>query len=118
MKKPLLWLPRVLGLLFAGFISLFALDVFGEGYGFWETIIGFLIHMIPTAFVLIALAAAWRRPWIGAVLFGALGLAYLMVARDENWVAYAAISGPLFITGALFLASWFYGGRQRVTGND
>jgi hypothetical protein len=38
-EKVLFWSPRVLGILIAIFISLFALDVFGEGYSFWETII-------------------------------------------------------------------------------
>ena len=31
-KRVLYWTPRVLGILFALFISIFALDVFGEGY--------------------------------------------------------------------------------------
>ncbi len=37
MKQFLFWSPRVLTILFALFLSLFALDVFGEGYGFWAT---------------------------------------------------------------------------------
>jgi len=31
------WAPRVLGLLFPLFVALFALDVFGQGQGFWRT---------------------------------------------------------------------------------
>ena len=38
-KRTLFWAPRILCILFAVFVSLFALDVFGEGYGFWETIL-------------------------------------------------------------------------------
>jgi hypothetical protein len=34
-RRMLFWTPRLLSILFAIFISLFALDVFGEGYGFW-----------------------------------------------------------------------------------
>ena len=71
-KRVVFWLPRILCLLFAVFISLFALDVFGEGYGFWETIVAFLIHLIPTGLILIALAIAWRWEWIGAILFAAV----------------------------------------------
>lgn len=106
-KRILFWAPRILGLLFAAFISLFALDVFGAGYGFWEALAGFLIHLIPTYLILIALAVAWRWEWVGALLFAALGAAYLVMTwGEENWVAYVAISGPAFLIAALFLAGW------------
>lgn len=71
--RAVLWMPSVLCLAFAAFMSLFALDVLGEGYGFWETIAALVMHLIPTAIVLVALAMAWRWPWIGAILFMALG---------------------------------------------
>ena len=41
------WTPRVLACLFAIFVSLFALEVFGVGYGFWETSLAYLIHLVP-----------------------------------------------------------------------
>ena len=37
-KPVLFWTPRILCILFAIFISLFALDVFGEGYGFFRVL--------------------------------------------------------------------------------
>ena len=65
MKKPVkrvvFWTPRILCILFAVFVSLFALDVFGEGYDFWETIVALVMHLIPTGIILISLAIAWRR---------------------------------------------------------
>ena len=43
MLKPirltLFWTPRVAGILFVLFLSIFALDVFGETRGFWETLL-------------------------------------------------------------------------------
>jgi len=41
-KRVLFWAPRVLGILFALFLSLFALDVFSEGYSFGETMLALL----------------------------------------------------------------------------
>ncbi len=67
--KPLLfWTPRVLCLLFAVFLGLFALDVFNEGYGFWKTILALFIHLIPTWIVLGVLAISWRWGWASALL--------------------------------------------------
>ena len=114
MKRIVFWMPRVLCVLFAVFISLFALDVFGEGYGFWETIVALLMHLIPTGIILIALAIAWRWEWIGAILFVALGAWYVIMAWGEfDWIAYLLISGPLFLLGALFLVNWLYRAELR-----
>jgi glucose-6-phosphate-specific signal transduction histidine kinase len=101
------WAPRVLGLGFAVFLGLFALDVFDEGFGFWKTISALLIHLIPTWLVLAGLALAWRWPWAGAVLYAALGVLYLVMAGGRfHWSAYVVISGPLFLIAALFLGDW------------
>ena len=112
------WTPRILGILFAIFISLFALDVFGEGRGFWETILALLMHLIPTFFILIALAVSWRWEWIGAVLFSCLGLWYIVMAWGEfDLLAYLFISGPLFLIGVLFLLNWILRTKAKPAAN-
>jgi hypothetical protein len=105
--KVLYWAPRLLGLLFAGFISLFALDVFNEYHGFWPTLRALAMHLIPTFILLLLLAVAWRWELAGALAFNGLGIFYLVVFWGRlHWSAYALISGPLFLIGALFLLSW------------
>jgi hypothetical protein len=111
MKAParqfLFWAPRVLGIFFATFVSLFALDVFNGGYGFRETIVALLIHLIPTAIIGAVLAVSWRREWIGGILFTALGAAYVATSwRRFGWIACAMIAGPLLLMGILFLVNW------------
>lgn len=122
MKRPvkgwLFWTPRILGILFAAFVSLFALDVFEEGYGFWEALAGFAIHLIPTAIVLIVLAIAWRWEWVGGILFIALGTAYIVATRGgEHWSAYLLIAGPLVLIGLLFLMDRRYGETLEASEN-
>jgi hypothetical protein len=117
-RRLLFWTPRVLCILFAVFISLFALDVFGEGHGFWEMFLGFLIHLIPTGILLAVLAISWRWEWVGGILFIALGMAYLVMSWNKvHWLAYVAISGPLFLIGVLFLIGWRYGKTPGVSEN-
>lgn len=100
------WAPRILGLALALFLGLFALDAFEEGKPLRETIPAFLIHLTPTWLVLGVVIAAWRRGWIGAIAFVALALAYaLMVPHRPDWILF--ISGPLFLVGVLFFASWW-----------
>jgi hypothetical protein len=106
-KRLLYWTPRILCLAFAAFLSLFSLDVFGEGRGFWETILGLLMHNIPTFAVLAVLAVSWRWEGVGAVFFTALGVVYLVWAWGRfHMSAYIFISGPLFLMAGLFLANW------------
>jgi hypothetical protein len=106
-KRFLLWTPRILCLLFAGLISLFALDVFEENDGFWNTTLALLMHLVPTAILLILLAVSWRWECFGGLAFPALGAYYLVAFWGKfHWSAYAIISGSLFLLGALFLLSW------------
>ncbi len=88
-KPPLFWTPRVLCLLFAVFLSLFALDVFNEGYGFWKTILALFMHLVPTWIVLAVLAISWRWEWAGALLFACLGTWYLISTWGRmHWSTY------------------------------
>jgi hypothetical protein len=120
-RKPsqqlLYWAPRALCIVIAVFISMFALDVFGEGKGFWETTLALLMHLIPTYVILILLAVSWRREWIGGVFFPALGAFYLIKFWGRFPVStYFLIAGPVFLLGGLFLLNWVYR-RQLRTGN-
>jgi len=113
LKQLLFWSPRVLGLLFALFVSLFALDVFGQGYGFWETLVALLIHLIPVYVLLIALAIGWRWEWVGALLFVGFGVWYLvMIWEPAPLIAILIgawpIAAPALLVGLLFLLDWFY----------
>jgi hypothetical protein len=95
---------------FAVLSSLFALDVFKEGQGFWVTALALLMHLIPTFLVLIVLAVAWRRERIGGVLFIVLAVVYLVWAwnRPVAGAAISLISGLLVLIGALFLLNGYY----------
>lgn len=104
----LYWTPRIFGLLYAAFTSVFALDVFGEGYTFWRTILALMMHLIPTAVVLGALAISWRWGWAGGPVFLAIGAWYLVASWGRfPWSTYLVIAGPLFLLGLLFEIDWW-----------
>ena len=104
------WTPRIGVLIFAAFMSLFALDVFGQGTSLWETTVGLMMHLIPTALLLVVLLVAWRWPWIGGVAF--LLVAGLFVLQfgggwGSEWSLYLLFVGTPALMGALFLANWW-----------
>lgn len=101
-KRILFFAPRVLCILFTLFLSVFALDVFSEDYSFREAILALLRHLVPTYLVVIVLVIAWRWERVGAILFAALALFFLIASGGSSWI----ISGPLFLVGVLFLLNW------------
>ncbi len=105
-RRALFWAPRAIGIGFAVFLSLFALDVFGKGYGFWKIVPALAIHLVPVYIVVAVLAIAWRWEWIGAVAFAGLAAWYATDVwhRHPDWVI--TIAGPLVILAVLFLFNW------------
>jgi hypothetical protein len=108
-KRVLFWTPRILTIAFILFLGLFALDVFDEGYGFFGTIVALFMHLIPHMILTLILVVAWRREWVGGILFFGLGVFYILWAWGRfPLAAYVFISGPLFLVGILFLLNWTY----------
>lgn len=90
-KRLLYWSPRVLTILFVVFLSLFALDVFKEGYGFWKTVLALAIHPVPAFIVVAVLLLTWRWEWVGAVLFATAAALYtaqaFQLGRNQRYRA-------------------------------
>ena len=102
-----LWSPRILSILFAGFISLFAMDVFSGHHGFMQTITALIMHLIPTLLIIVVLILSWKWEWIGGIAYIGIGIYYIIMVGFGRISWIMLISGPLFLIGILFLISWF-----------
>jgi hypothetical protein len=101
------WAARIICMAFAIFISVFAMDVFSEGSGFWKTLLSLLIHLVPTFIILLVLLLSWKHEWVGAIIFPILGIAYIIASWGKfHWSAFVLIAGPLLLIGILFLIVW------------
>ena len=109
-KKTLFWTPRIAGILFVLFISLFAFDVFEEGLGFGGTLLALFMHLLPSILLATAIYIAWKREWVGAVLFIGWATWYVVFFRERDfpWITYAIIAGIPTLIGLLFLADWIW----------
>ena len=99
-RNLLLWSPRVLGILMALFLGVFALDAVGEGLA------AILLHFAPTLLLLLVVAVSWRWQWVGGSVFIALALLYGIPAWARGAPWNLIICGPLLVVGVLFLWSW------------
>jgi len=105
-KRLLFWSPRILGIAFAAFLSIFALDVFDERLVWWRTIVALLIHLAPALFVLAIVVAAWIREWIGFACYIPFSILYVIYFGRQHWDWALIIAGPPFVAGILFLVNW------------
>jgi hypothetical protein len=111
-SKFIYWAPRILSIVFILFLMLFSLDVFGNGYGFWGTILGLLMHNIPEFILIAVLVISWKREIVGAIAFMLAGLLYIisLITRSNfEWymLSYSLIiAGPAFVIGWLFWMNW------------
>ncbi len=103
-RKILYWSPRLLGILYAVFISLFALDVWGTGAGFWPELAAFIVHLLPTFLILAALVIAWDQPRLGGILFLLLATGFGLYFGWNEPVTLLLLALPPTATGLLFIA--------------
>jgi len=97
-------LPRILAILYIAFISLFAFDVFEEGYGLLGTMLALFMHLIPSFILIACLVLAWKRPKIGGIVFMALGVVFTLFFRTyQRLDVFLIVSLPLLVVGALFI---------------
>ena len=102
------WAARIMAILFAVFISIFALDVFDEGFGLGKTILALLIHLIPAFIILLILIVSWNKQWIAGISFLLLAIIYISTAwATIKLSGMAIIAIPLFVLSALHFFIWF-----------
>ena len=109
------WLPRIMCILAILFISMFALDAFAPGLTFWQQMIGFLIHLIPSFVLFAVLMVAWKWEFIGGMVFTAIGLGLspfvfqMNLNRTQSVLQSLGIilniTIPFVLVGILFMVS-------------
>ena len=99
------WTPRLAAIMITFFMSLFSLDVFGEGASPLEVLGAFLMHNLPSFVMILFLVFAWKRPVVGFVVFLIAAIAFtVFFVRDF----YAIPNLLLFVFPLLLIASLFY----------
>lgn len=100
----LIWIPRVLAIVFILFLSLFALDVFSEEASFIKKLGGFFIHLIPSFVLLIILVISWKKPFIGGPIFILFSIAFTLFFKTyKSLSTFLLITSPVVLIGILFI---------------
>ena len=113
------WALRILLILTILLWGTFSLDVFSEGYNFWETIGAFLIHNIPSFVMIIVLVIAWKHENAGGILLMAVVLAFVIFftwKRGELMMGTLILVSIPFLIGALFVLNYYVFGNKKRSG--
>ncbi len=107
-NKYLYWTPRIFAILAILFVSMFALDIFGNDYTVLETIIGLSMHLIPSFILTIILIIAWKHELLGGILFLIPAVFYICITAMNVNILLAIswsliITVPFLIIGILFI---------------
>jgi hypothetical protein len=113
-NKFIYWTPRVLSILLIVFLAVLSLDIFDNDYGFWGTVLGLLIHNIPSFILLGILIISWKYEMVGGVAFILAGISFLVftLVRETVEPRYMLLAlslilvAPVFLIGILFLVGW------------
>jgi len=122
-EKIILWLPRLLCIGAILFVSMFALDAFEPGMPFGQQILNFTMHLIPSFVLLLLLWIAWKKPYLGGILFAVAGIVMspfvytLNYNRNHSfWISSSIIlmiTVPFIVIGILFIMSHFQNRRKK-----
>jgi len=101
----LIWIPRVLAIVFIVFLLLFGLDVFSESGPFLKKLGGFFKHSIPSWILLLLLFISWKKPLIGGSLFILFSIAFTLYFRTyRDLSGFLLLTLPVVLVGILFIA--------------
>ena len=112
-ERTLFWTPRVLLILSTLFVSVFALDVFGEGLGVWGTLLALAIHLIPTFALLLVFLLVWKSEPLGGALSALFGVVFFFYFMSARWTVLLIVSGMPILAGVLLWSHWGIAGRNR-----
>jgi hypothetical protein len=94
-KNKIIWIPRILIILYILFISLFALDT--------EFGIGFFMHLIPSFILIAILIFTWKKQKLAGILFEIFGIATIFYyGTYQDLSILSMISLPPIFIGTLF----------------
>ena len=107
LAKVIHWAPRVAAILIIFFVTLFSLDVFEMEASPLELLGAFIMHSLPSIFLVLMLVFAWRRPVVGFIAFLIAGLFFMrFVIIGPNLGHFLLFAGPLLLISSLFYADW------------
>jgi hypothetical protein len=100
----LIWIPRVLAMIFIVFLSFFALDAFSGDASFIKKLGGFFVHLIPAFILVLTLLISWKKPLIGGSIFILVSIAFAFFFRTYRSVpTLLGITFPVALVGILFI---------------
>ncbi len=126
--KLLLWLPRVLALIFAVVLVVFSRDVIVSGANFKDIAVDLFMRNIPALIIIAIIIVSWSYEITGGLAFVLVGFTHMIKSViDHNqlgmkwYIALAwslLLASPAISIGGLYLVNWFKRPKTAVTSEE
>ena len=73
----------------------------------YEYLAALFMHLIPSFILAAVIALAWKYELVGGMLFIALGIIYVLIARGFPISVYLLMTGIPALIGSLFIINHF-----------
>ncbi|MDO9511524.1 MAG: hypothetical protein Q7J34_07180 [Bacteroidales bacterium] len=108
----------VIGIIYAIFISIFAVDVFRPGMFLLEEIAQFFVQLIPGVMVIVLVIWSLFKPFHAGVVLILTGLLSIwFFSTNTKVLSFMLISFPIIFSGLLMIIAWFIGEITRKKPN-
>ena len=109
MKYFLFFTPRLLAISIAIFLEVFAFNIFGVIIPFEKKFGIFMIHSIPSLYLLTATIISWKKSLYGIISFTIILIGFSLYFDTLNDSAlFLVISVPLLIIVILYTIDFFF----------
>ena len=89
---------RIFAIIFALFLSVFALDVFDSNTVFLEKFFGYLISIIPSIIIISICILSLKKIFIASLLYFFSFIIFTIIFRTyHNYISFVIISLPILI---------------------
>ena len=110
--RVLFWMPRLIGLWFVLFVSMFVFDMPSDDSDWSTMLAGAAMHLVVAVACLGLLVVAWRREIAGGVLFVVAGGTWTLFWGQFLLMHYLVVGALPVLIGVLFLADSLVRSRQ------
>jgi Na+/proline symporter len=111
----IIWIPRVLVILFIAFVMMFSFDIFEMKAPIWKLAVGFLIQNSPAILMLLVLLLTWKRPMVAGIFYGVLGVLVMFLLKTYNDAGmFMYFTLPLFVVCGLYIAAKYISPKQKT----
>ena len=99
-----LWIPRGVMFFYIIFLLMFSFDAFNTIEPFFDQLLAFFIHSIPSWVFIIVMIVTWKKPLVAGITFIVIGiLGMIFLGTYEHLTGFMLLTVPPILIGLAYI---------------